>query len=271
MVFNNIMCQVLATGMDNIKILNFVDNHQNFSFYLDLTDRRFWKLHTNMLADDYKKYLNYFVYYSDLELDRIWYPSKMLYSLSGSEANVNGLKIEYDDEFTTDKVNSDLSELKFRVSGRSSLKAVDALRKENDFENSLAYSRLVVKKGQSRKKFIQSDITFKGDFTVKNGHSIEDHFEIIENAKEVYANKVREIEDQSIGISEKNSLQTASGKSFDIEFNRNIEDIEWFLERLLTHKFRIWGLKSKLKEDYYQISGLIYTQEIHLIWKFQKI
>lgn len=257
LIYDSIQCEILSTNIDKIKILRITKDDVPNEIYLDISNERFWKLHSNILAEELDKILNYFVNYSELELDHLWYPSTMLYELSMGSGNINnGLKIDYSDYFLKDTLNYDLGELKFRVSGRSSLKAIDTLKKEKDFESSLAYSRMVVKRGNTRKKYIQDDITFHGGFTVKNGSSIEDHLALVDLAENTYSSKIQEIEQSRIGLSGMGKIHSFEGRSFDIEFRRNIEDMDLFTSRLLSSKFRLWGLKSVIQDNLYQISAV---------------
>lgn len=257
LIYDSIRCEIESTNVDKIKILRIIKDGIPYEIYLDLTNERFWKLHSNILAEELDKILNYFINYSELELDHLWYPSIMLYELSRVSGNINnGLKVDYADYFLKDTLDYDLGELKFRVSGRSSLKAIDTLKQEKDFESSLAYSRMVIKRGKTRRKYIQDDITFHGGFIVKNGSSIEDHLALVDLAENTYATKINEIEQFRIGLSYTGKMHSFEGRSFDIEFKRTIEDMDLFVNRLLSSRFRLWGLKSIIHDNLYQISAV---------------
>jgi hypothetical protein len=48
------------------------------------------------------------------------------------------------------------------------------------------------------------------------------------------------------------------GKAFNLMFRRKVLDPEFFLSRLLNNNepFRLWGLKTKISEEYYQADAI---------------
>ena len=66
------------------------------------------------------------------------------------------------------------------------------------------------------------------------------------------------IEDQRIGLKTIKGKTLLVGKSFDFIFSNPIENIDIFLQRLFncTSPFWLWGIKTKIHDDYFKVYGV---------------
>ena len=244
---------VQETGIKDIKRIQIVFEDIAVPFFLDISDKRFWTLHTNALSEDTGKVTSQLVRADKYEFDRTWFASNMLREISHMQGNHSmGFKLDYQDLFTKEDFDIPIEEFQININGTSSDKALVAIQKEQTLQNTLAFSRVRILRG-SRPTFARDDFTFQGQFVVKGGTSIDDHISLVESAKKQYREKMEEIENFSIGVKTVEDRTLVEGKAFDFEFRRSIEDMNVFLERILSSKFRLWGLKTKLSDNQYQI------------------
>jgi hypothetical protein len=80
----------------------------------------------------------------------------------------------------------------------------------------------------------------------------------VDETKAKYRELVESIEQFRLGTRETLGARRIKGKAFNLVFQRKIEDFQFFLDRLLDSKepFRIWGLRSRIEDDYYQVLAL---------------
>lgn len=242
------------TGVKDIRRMQIVlDNNIVVPFFLDISDKRFWVLHTNALSDEVRNATSKLVGSDKYEFDRAWFASSMLQEISKMQGNRSmGFKLEYEDLFIKEEFDNPVEEFQVSINGTSSDRALAAIQKEPTLQNSLAFSRIGILRG-SRPRFARDDLTYDGIFVVKGGTSIDDHISLVETAKKTYGEKMKEIENFSIGVKTVQDRTLVEGKAFDFEFKRNIEDMDMFVTGVLSSDFRLWGLKSKLTEHHYQI------------------
>ena len=230
-----------------------IDNHKVVPFFLDTSDKRFWILHTNALSDVVAKATNMLIGSDKYEFDRTWFASSMLQDIASMQGNRSmGFKLNYQDLFLKEELDTPVEEFQISINGTSSDRALAAIQKEQALQNTLAFSRVRILRG-SRPRFSRDDFTFSGQFVVKGGTSIDDHVSLVETARKTYAGKMKEIENFGIGVKTVDDRTLVEGKAFDFEFKRNIEDVNAFVEGVFSSKFRLWGLKSKLTEETYRI------------------
>ncbi len=250
----NFKCSIVGTDVPDIKILQMASGRMFVNFFLDMSDGRFWVLHTNALAKHAGKIMTRLIHSDEIKFDRTWFPTDMLKEIGDMAGNrFNGFKADYNDIFLTmDSPEVPVEELSINISGRSSYKYLEAIRLQQDLYNFIAYTRVRVIRGTPT-NFAKDDFNYHGMFVVKGGTSIDDHISLVENARKKYREKIESIENFSIGVKEVEERTLIEGKAIDLEFKRTIDNWEVFLQRLLSHSFRLWGLKTKLDKDYYRV------------------
>lgn len=243
---------IQPTGVQDISVVQLSKGNKTAPFFLDTSDKRFWVLHTNALSDVAQKIVGYLVRSRNYEFDHAWFSSNMLSDISAMQGNTyNGFRTTYNDLFFEEDEEVPVEELMINIAGRSSSKALAAIRSESDLQNALAFSRIRVVRGK-KPIFSEDDISFSGFFVVKGGTSIDDHISLVDHSKKLYNEKIREVEDFRIGVKTVDDRTLVEGKAFDFEFKRNIDDLGMFIERIMSPRFRIWGIKSKITNSHYQ-------------------
>jgi hypothetical protein len=245
---------VVQTGVPDIKLVQLYGDNIHAQLFLDVADERFWVLHTNVWADKARGIVSKFVGSENHAFDRTWFPTSMLKEISGLPGNRSfGYGIRYRDQFLPDyESDVPVKQLKLTISGTESNEAIEAMRTRESLRNSLAYYRVRIRRG-AKPNYAEDDLSYSGSFVVKDGSSIDDHISLVNDARKHYRKKMEEIENFRIGVKTVEDRTLIEGKAFDFEFKRRIDNWETFLKRILSSSFRLWGLKSKLNEDYYRI------------------
>lgn len=256
---NEITGTVENTGLQQIKILRLLSGQRNASFFLDRSDERFLVLHTGGRAEDTHRLVDLLANSPKYQFDRAWIPTQLLQDISTMPGNVfNGFGLDYQDYFApSEETESPVEELNMFVSGTIANKALDAVMSEKDLQRSIAYTRTRIKKGTAL-DYSRDDISFNGLLSVRSGKSIDDHIALVNETLMNYRQMIEKVELLRIGTKEVSGTQHLSGKAFNLVFDRKIEDLAFFLDRLLGGgpPFRLWGTKSKLGESHYQALAL---------------
>lgn len=250
---------VRRTGLDDVKILDLKAGSSSASFYVDMSDGRFWILHTGSLAQASHMLVEQISRSQDYQFDRAWFPTKLLKSMSELPGNMfRGFGLQYQDLFTPEEASeAPIEELTMNVFGTSSDKALNAVLREEELQRSISYNRIRIRRG-SNTAYTNDDLFYNGQFSVRSGSSIDDHISLTNEVKSRYRELVDSIEKLRLGTKEINGITHIEGKAFNFTFKREIEDIDFFIKQLLdaTSPFKLWGLKSKIAEDYYSLLAL---------------
>lgn len=246
-----------STKLPEISVLTFRDREKGARFYVDTSDKRFWILHTNNLARDANFFFQRLVQSPEAQLDKAWLPIEMMQRISSLSGNTfRGFGLSYQDFFGQNGEGEiPVEELRMRVHGSSSIDALDALKGKEKLRRSLSYSMIRVKRG-NRREYVTEELTYAGRFIGKGGKSIDDYISLVEITRKMYRNTIETIERNSIGIREVDGRTLVEGQAFDFTLEREIEDIDLFIDHLVssTEPFRLWGLKNKISKDFCQVA-----------------
>ena len=247
------------TRLPEVTVLSLEYANVRARFYVDTSDRRFWLLHTNDLADNTRYLFNRLVSSPTAAFDKAWFPTETIQKIAGLPNNVfKGFGLEYQDFFALNgQGEQPVEELRMRVSGSNSIDALEALRAKDKLRRSLSYSMLRVRRGNSS-SFVIEELSYEGRFIARGGSSIDDYVSLIEITGKMYRNTIEAIEKNSIGVKEVEGRMLAEGQAFDLILERKIENIDLFLKNLVNSKnpFRLWGMQNKISKDFYQIIGV---------------
>lgn len=251
-VIGNARGIIKSTGLPNIRTIQIESGGIIIPFFLDTTDKRFWILHTNAKSKVTKPLMEKLIVSDTYEFDQTWFASSMLKDISTMAGNSDGgWKTSFLNLFLEEGVEAPVEELRIDINGKSSDRAFKAIQGEKDIQDALAFSRVRIKRG-SRPIFAEDDFNYHGIFVVKDGTSIDDHISLVESAKTHYQEKMKEIENFRIGVKTVDERTLVEGKAFDFDFKRSIDDIQMFMDRLISKEFRLWGLKTKISNDHHQ-------------------
>lgn len=252
--------EVINTGMDEIKILRVTRASDNLEFFLDITDERFFTLHTNEKFEDTNKVISAMTEDRNHTFDNTWFYSDMLKQFSEKSGNeFKGFGVCYTNNTFAAEPNtdSDIEDLSLHINGTLATDIQQLIQEDPRIGRTMAYNMIRISRGQPNDS-IQDDVHNNGYFAVKRGKSIQDHLNLVDSCREEYAKTVHTIEKSSIGIREDNHKMFVSGDSFDFKFENEIEDIEFFISRMFNSAkpFRLWGLKTKIDHDYYKVTAV---------------
>ena len=244
------------TDLPQITILTLKHAGKSATFYVDATDPRFLVFYTNDLAEYTDPLYRRLVLSADNRFDRIWLATEILDEISHLAGNVfRGFGLRFDDLFAPERTEEQpIHELRMSVAGRSSAEALDALGERETLRRSLSYSKIRVLRGNGE-SFVSNDIRFTGRLITRAGDSIDDYVSLVETIRKIYRKLIEEIERNSIGTKRIENRTLIEGQAFDLVLEREIEDLDQFVNILVrpTYPFRLWGLKNKIFEDVRQI------------------
>lgn len=246
------------TGVEKLKILGLSSGTRSASFYLDMSDSRFWVLHTAALASESHRLVRLLTHAPEFEFDRTWIPTQMLEGITKLPGNkFQGFGLEYYDWFVPEGTSEvPIEELSMNVSGTIATEALEAVRSRSNLQRSVSYNKVRVKRGDPL-RYSKDDITLWGNFSVKEGGSVDDHIAMVEQVKGDYRHVVSNVEKLRLSADDSGTTQL-KGKAFNITFDRPLPNLKFFLERLLSgiEPFRLWGLRTRIDEDYYQVTAI---------------
>lgn len=251
--------EVNDTGLDNIKILRMSYAKNILEFFLDVSDKRFLTLHTNERSEDTNKVIEALIEDHNYAFDNTWFYSSMLKRFSQKRGNVfRGFGISYTGNTFAQEPNSDsdIEDLSLSING-SLATEVQNLVEGSSVGRAIAYNTVRILRGEPPDS-VQDDVHNNGYFAVKRGKSIQDHLRLVDSCKEEYADVVHSIENSCVGVKDVGGKALVDGDSFDFEFKNKIEDVEFFITKMFNSAkpFRLWGLKSKIDDDYYKVTAV---------------
>ncbi|WP_423792098.1 hypothetical protein ACPB8Q_05065 [Methanocaldococcus indicus] len=234
------------------------------TFYVDTYDpfgnNRFWLFYTVEKSEVADKYMEKLINPRTSRLDNVWLDKEFLLKFKdelGVETKQIGIK--YLDSLACDADEAD--NLSLKVNGKL-LKIIFNKLNELDDKHFMAITSIGFKKSfeyyEDLELMVIENLYFNGKFSVK-GTSFNEHLRIVNGVRERYANMLKIIEEEYEIYYEKKDFGIAvSGSPLLISFEREIEDIEKFLDMLLSTKkpFRLAGFKRKIDKDYYSVVGL---------------
>jgi len=244
------------TKLPEISVLSLISGRKHARFFVDTSDKRFWLLHTTDLADNVDWLYNKLVSSPDANLDKAWLPIEMMESVAGLSGNsFRGFGLRYTDYSALDgEGEGPVAELRMHFSGSSPMDAFNALKAEKKLRRSLSYSMVRVKRG-NRSDYVIEELDYQGRFIAKGGTSIDDYVGLIEITRKLYRDTIEAIERNSLGIKEVEGRTLIEGQAFDLTLEREILDIDSFIDQLVSSQmpFRLWGIKNKISKNHYQV------------------
>lgn len=246
--------QVADTEDTSLKILkaNLSVNNQ-LRFYLDVSDKRFWKLHSLYDSTITEDIIKKMVEQNYSKLDFLWLSSNLLekYVELGKQT---GFGVKFKNKFSINKDEEDIQDISMRFWGGGARDVIRDLRENDRLVKGISLSSIGINHSVQG-GFTKENITNSGKFTVIKGNSIDSHFGIVEKIKQNYSEKISLIENQRISIEKNGVGLTFKGASLFIDFSKPLEDVPRFTERLIsaTTPFRLAGTKEILTKDHVRV------------------
>lgn len=242
--------KILQAGMDG-------NIHE---FFLDVSDKRFFVLHTNGKSEDTNRVVEALTKDRHHTFDNVWFYSDMLKWFANKPGNsFNGFGVSYSDKFLriTEGTDFDIEDLNMSINGSLAEEMQQLVMANSNIKRTMAYNKVRIRRGSTRSlaDSVQDDIHNTGYFAVKRGKSVQDHLQLVDICREKYSEVIDQVENYRIGIKEIEGRTLMEGKSFDFEFPSPIENLNAFVEKMFnsTTPFKLWGLQSKIHDDYFKI------------------
>lgn len=254
--------EMMDTGIDKMKIMRANVGDSTCEFYADVSDKRFHVLHTTARSDDAARVVTAITDLNRQPLDRMWLSDSLLKALArkaGSSA-FRGFGVKYASGFLGEDVPRNLEDLNLHINGSMAREIDSHMRKNEHLAKAIAYKKIRLMHGEetSPYDYVHDDIDKDGYFAVKRGKSVQDHLYLVNEAKQLYADTINGIEKFRLGSSRQNGRWAIKGKPLYFDFANTLPDVHGFTTRLFdsTRPFRLWGLASKLEDNYYNVVGM---------------
>lgn len=238
-----------------LQILNVQKESAKATFYLDTVNPRFWLIHTVDSSSFTTPFIQKYVSSVMNGLDHPWLPTQFMIGLSQKD-EFRGFNLKYDEEFVKEGKEKAIENLSMRLWGKAAPHVLRTLKKDHELKNSIAISGVGIKHSIDGDYAID-DIASWGRFTAK-GTSIDGHYFIIQDIQKQYAEKIELIEKSWLDYSSDAFGFKFQGEPLTIVFDKNIEDLPAFLDKLLASRkpFRLWGVHKFINKDFAKIVGI---------------
>ena len=249
--------EVENTEDPSLKILKANLNIKNpLRFYLDISDKRFWKLHSLYDSIATENVIKNIVEQNYSKLDFLWFSSNLLekYMELGRQT---GFGIKFKNKFSVNGSEEDIQDVSMRFWGGGAKEVIGDLRQNSRLVKGISLSSIGINHSVEG-GFTKENITNSGKFTLITGNSIDSHFNIVEKIKQDYSSKLNSIEEQRISV-EKNGVGLKfKGSSLFIDFNKQLENIPAFTKKLIsaTNPFRLAGTKEIISQTHTRVFAL---------------
>lgn len=256
----NLHVNIGQTGLDHIKILTLTTSGNTVQFYMDRTDERFLILHTFDPVRHVTPAIRSLINSEEFEFDSAWLSTNLLRDIACRRGNEDyGFSVDHRDCFQfAEGCDGTLKPDMFsrmRVSGKQSERILRLLREDDETVQLTGYDKITIGRG-TRNHGIIDDLDYSGRFRVVGGKSVDDHIILVNMVREAYVCEIMQIEE--CRIRRDDSTGSIKGRPLEFAFDRKVQDWNFFLDRIFNAKepFRIWGIKSKIKEGFYRVLGV---------------
>ena len=241
---------IAGTGVEDLKVLNVHDGTSACTFFLDVSDKRFFKLHTNHGSDSVRKIIDAMVGHRNHVLDNAWFYRGLLQRITKMEGNsFQGLGLSYSNRVQD---RDDLENFELRISG-SLATSLDGIVQPNESlrrANAYKYVRIMRGAGRPLEQRAYDDVHNNGYFALRRGGSVQDHLHIVDQCKEEYSKIIAGVEKERIYYRWKGGLGELQGTAFEFFFPNKVADLDTFVTRVFsaTKPFQLWGLRQEMND-----------------------
>ena len=265
-MLDSMIGEIRNTGLDTLKVLRLMSVEDerkptqkpyHVEFYLDMSNPRFLLLHTNFHSRKVGRAVRNLVGSTKFEFDHAWLSTTTLTGLSERPGNTrSGYKIGYRDIFVERDEEELMAENNMVVEASGGLAQVlfQWTKQDETLEKTLGYEYVRIARGY-KSHGIEDDVWFDGRMSVKRGRSVEDHMVLVNSIKDEYCQKITEAEKLRMDGRMEGDMAVIDGFPFEFEFRRKVESWDGFLAHIFDGKepFKLWGLKTKIRNGYYRI------------------
>lgn len=238
--------------------------HGKDIYYLDISDARFWIMHTLSLSTRADRFRSNLIKLSPL-LDSAWLSAQFLYGITNF-GHFRGFGAIHDETpLMVDKAaEPEVESMHLRLWGGGAATVLDSLRNSKALTHSLALSSVRLKYWLPRfeDEAVIDNFTFDGKVTAL-GKSFASHTNLVSKVHSHYIGIIRSIEeDLPIKFVPKDGVPTLEGHPIIISLARRLADIPNFISRVFSSAmpFRLWGLAEIIADDF----ARVYAVDLHV-------
>lgn len=253
------------TSDNTLKIIKAIMDDQSYKdFYLDVSDKRFWKiysLHDSFTTDIFIRNL---VEKNFSKLDFLWLPSTLLENYMGLGKDT-GFSLKFKNKFgDIDSINK-IDDISMRFWGGNTKEIIEGLKANKFIEKGISLSSIginhLVEGG-----YAKENVSYFGRFTLMKGNSIDSHFILMEKIKSNYSNLLNLFETRyRFTVEKKNGGLKLSCNPLYIDFGKKIESLEEFVNILFSSQlpFRLSGVVEKENDSLFRIYAIdLHTHDL---------
>jgi hypothetical protein len=250
--------EIKNTLDDNLKILKLKARSNKLNdFYLDVTDKRFWKLYSLEDSSNTGRIIKGLIENNFSRLDYLWLPSIILerYMSLGKET---GFSLKFKNKINNLLEDDRPKDVSMRFWGGGAKDILKSLRSNQPIEQGVSVSSIGINHFVEG-GYCKENISNFGKFTLMKGNSIDSHFNIVEKIKNDYSKIIELIEtNYRLDLEKNGGGLTLSGGPIFIDFNNEFENIEGLINIMFSGKmpFRLSGIINKESDSFYSIYGI---------------
>ena len=256
-ISEGIKINIFPTEDRTLHIVDIALNEkEKASFYLDTFNPRFWILHTVSKSILVNRIIKKLVGVIGGKLDHPWLDTNFLDTIRKESTQVRGTGIQYKFGDVFPDEEQEVEEFSMRIWGSMAQSIIEQLKKSPQLKHTLTLSSIGIKQVYNG-EFVIEDITYWGRFLAK-GTSIQAHLEVVESIQKKYQSILSQIEKERIVYRKREHSIKIEGKPLLITFKKEIEDLNKFLEVVVSSKipFRLWGIKTFIEKDFALVTGI---------------
>jgi hypothetical protein len=240
----------------------FVVSHGRDLYYFDVSDSRFWIIHTIAKSTQTDKLWNDLIRKSPY-IDKAWLPTQMLERMT-EYGHFRGFGAVHDETpFMKEAEEAEVETMHFRLWGGSAKAVLNSLKQSEAFPHSLALSSVRIKYWMPNlaDEAVIDNFTFDGKVTAL-GKSFISHVNLLSRLHNYYADTIREIERTlPLQFVPENEVPTLHGFPIIITLSRKLENLHSFVTSIFssTVPFRLWGMSELYDNNF----ARVYAVDLH--------
>ena len=243
--FGDLSYDVASTGMEGMKVLNARCGTSTCEFFLDVSDKRFFKLHTNCRSPDARRIVGAMTQARNYFLEHAWFYRGMLQRVAKMEGNsLRGVGLSYSD------LVHDRGRLGgfLRTGGSPAGPPGETVLSGGTLRRANAYKYVRIMRGAERRSY--DDVHNDGYLALRRGGSVQDHLHLVGQCKEEYSKTIAGVEKERIYYRWERGLGRLEGNAFEFFFPNKVADLDTFVARVFstTKPFQLWGLRQKMDD-----------------------
>lgn len=226
--------------------------------YLDVTQKRFWVLHTSVKAKHSD--LVHKIILKEKNIDNIWLPIPFLKGLR-KFGEIYGMGISFTEYLKKDEMydflfpNQNTLNLEIR---RLYVDQMMSLLQTSDLKEVIGINKVTLlnKSIEENEEFIVDDITYYGKITGR-GTSFSKHHLIVQSILMHYQSKIKILE-ENFSYSFNTENHSLKGQPIDIHINRPNVNLEKLVDTIFSGKkpYYLWGVPDWRNDNYCRVNAV---------------